>query len=176
MAPDVVCSREQSVVAGCRRLVGFLSEWLKRRTSGASPLFEFQNFADVLNCYGRYCLWIWSCGRNVVDFQCVQFFTKSRRLKSVALAWYVAPFRFARQLGGTMIEKIDPLSEVGVCVLAVRGCASARGRLSTVLVGGRLSRNNAQLGMFMPTSFRMICSVSEFLVLCVVRSVGSCCC
>ena len=31
-----------------------------------------------------------------------------------------------------MIEKVDPLSEVGVCVLAVRGCASARGRLSTV--------------------------------------------
>ena len=58
-----------------------------------------------------------------------------------------------------MIEKVDPLSEVGVCVLAVRGCASARGRLSTVLVGGRLSRNHAQLGMLMPTSFRMICSV-----------------
>ena len=75
-----------------------------------------------------------------------------------------------------MIEKVDPLSEVGVCVLAVRGCASARGRLSTVLVGGRLSRNHAQLGMLMPTSFRMICSVSEFLMLCVVRNVGWCCC
>ena len=74
-----------------------------------------------------------------------------------------------------MIEKVDPLSEVGVCVLAVRGCASARGRLSTVLVGGRLSRNHAQLGMLMPTSFRMICSVSEFLMLCVVRNVGCCC-
>ena len=75
-----------------------------------------------------------------------------------------------------MSEKVDPLSEVGVCVLAVRGCASARGRLSTVLVGGRLSRNHAQLGMLMPTSFRMICSVSEFLMLCVVRNVGWCCC
>ena len=64
-----------------------------------------------------------------------------------------------------MIEKVDPLSEVGVCVLAVRGCASARGRLSTVLVGGRLSRNHAQLAMLMPTPFRMICSVSEFLML-----------
>ena len=61
-------------------------------------------------------------------------------------------------------------------MLAVRGCASARGRLSTVLVGGRLSRNHAQLGMLMPTSFRMICSVSDFLMLCVVRSVGWCCC
>ena len=40
LAPRVVCSREQSVIAGCRRLVGFLSEWLeRRRTSGASPLF-----------------------------------------------------------------------------------------------------------------------------------------
>ena len=66
-----------------------------------------------------------------------------------------------------MIENIDPLSVVGVCVLAVRGCASARGRLSTVLVGGRLSRNHAQFAIFMPTSFRMICSVSEFLMLCV---------
>ena len=73
-------------------------------------------------------------------------------------------------------RKVDPLSEVGVCVLAVRGCASARGRLSTVLVGGRLSRNHAQFGVLMPTSFRMICSVSEFLILCVVRSVGWCCC
>ena len=26
LAPRVVCSREQSVVAGCRRLVGFVSE------------------------------------------------------------------------------------------------------------------------------------------------------
>ena len=75
-----------------------------------------------------------------------------------------------------MIEKVDPLSEVGVRVLAFRGCASARGRLSTVLVGGRLSRNHAQLGMLMPISFRMICSVSEFLMLCVVRNVGWCCC
>ena len=75
-----------------------------------------------------------------------------------------------------MIEKVDPLSEVGVCVLAVRSCASARGRLSIVLVGGRLSRNHAQLGILMPTSFRMICSVSEFLMLCVVWNVGSCCC
>ena len=32
-------------------------------------------------------------------------------------------------------------------MLAVRGCASARGRLSTVLVGGRLSGNHAQLAM-----------------------------
>ena len=55
-------------------------------------------------------------------------------------------------------------------MLAVRGCASASGRLSTVLVGGRLSWNHAQLAMLMPTSFRMICSVSEFLVLCVVRN------
>ena len=75
-----------------------------------------------------------------------------------------------------MIEKVDPFSEVGACVHAVRGCASSRGRLSTVLVGGRLSRNHAQLAMFMPTSFRMICSVSEFLMLCVVRNVGWCCC
>ena len=75
-----------------------------------------------------------------------------------------------------MIEKVDPLSEVGVCVLAVRGCASARGRLSTVLVGGRLARNHVQFGMLMPTSFRMICSVSEFLMLCVVRNAGCCCC
>ena len=75
-----------------------------------------------------------------------------------------------------MIEKVDPLSEVGVCVLAVRVCASARGRLSIVLVGGRLSRNNAKFAMLMPTSFCMICSVSEFLMLCVVRNVGSCCC
>ena len=73
-----------------------------------------------------------------------------------------------------MIEKVDPLSEVGVRVLAVRGCESARGRLSTVLVGGRLPRNHAQLAMLMPTSFRMICSVSEFLMLCVVRN--ACCC
>ena len=64
-----------------------------------------------------------------------------------------------------MIEKVDPLFEVGVCVLGVRGCASARGWLSTVLVGGRLSRNHAQLAMLMPTPFRMICSVSEFLML-----------
>ena len=138
LAPRVVCSRKQSVIASCRRLVGFVSEWLKRRrTSGASPLFELQNFVGVPICNGRHCLWIWSCDRNGVDFQCAQFFTESRRLKSVALAWYVAPFRFARQLRGTMIEKVDPLSEVGV-----RGCASARGRLSTVLVGGRLSRNH----------------------------------
>ena len=74
-----------------------------------------------------------------------------------------------------MIEKVDPLSEVDVCVLAVRVCASARGRLSTVLVGGRLSRNHTPFAMFMPTSFRMICSDSEFLMLCVVRSVGWCC-
>ena len=87
LAPRVLCSREQSIIAGCRRLVGFVSEWLKRRrTSGASPL-DFQNFPDVLNWYGRYCLWIWSCG---------QFFTEFRRLKSVALAWFVAPFRFAQ--------------------------------------------------------------------------------
>ena len=75
-----------------------------------------------------------------------------------------------------MIEQVDPLSVVGVCVLAVRGCASARGRLSTVLVGGRLSRNHAHFAMFMPTSFRMICSVSGFLMLCVVRNAGCCCC
>ena len=38
----LVCSREQSIIAGCRRLVGFVSEWLKRRrTSGASPLLSF---------------------------------------------------------------------------------------------------------------------------------------
>ena len=59
-----------------------------------------------------------------------------------------------------MIEKVDPLSEMGACMLAVGGCASSRGRLSTVLVGGRLSWNHAQLAMRMPTSFRMICSVS----------------
>ena len=69
-----------------------------------------------------------------------------------------------------MIEKVDPLSEVGVRVLAVRACASARGRLSTVQVGGRLSRNLAQLAMLVPTSFRMMCSVSEFLMLCAVRN------
>ena len=74
-----------------------------------------------------------------------------------------------------MIEKVGALSEVGVRVLAVRACASSRGRLSTVLVGGRPSRNHAQLAMLMPTSFRMICSVSEFLMLCVVRNVGCCC-
>ena len=106
LAPDVVCSREQSIIAGCRRLVGFVSEWLKRRrTSSASPLFELQNFVGVPNCYGRYCFCIWSCGRNGVDFQCAQFSTESCGLKSVALAWYVAPFRFARQLRRTMIEK-----------------------------------------------------------------------
>ena len=55
-------------------------------------------------------------------------------------------------------------------MLAVGGCESARGRLSTVLVGGRLSWNHAQLAMLMPTSFRVICSVSEFLMLCVVRN------
>ena len=94
-----MCSREQSVVAGCRRLVGFVSELLKRRrTSGANALLELQNFVGVPNCYGPYCFWIWSCGRNGVDFQCAQFFTESRRLKSVALAWYVAPFRFARHV------------------------------------------------------------------------------
>ena len=61
LAPDVVCSREQSVIAGCRRLVGFVSEWLKRRCkSGASPLFEFQNFvacpiakADIVYGFGH---------------------------------------------------------------------------------------------------------------------------
>ena len=74
-----------------------------------------------------------------------------------------------------MIEKVDPLSEVGVRVLAVRGCASARGRLSTVLVGGRLSRNHAHFAILMPTPFRIICSISEFLMLCVVRNVGCCC-
>ena len=53
-APRVVCSREQSVVAGCRRFVGFVSELFKRRrTSDASPLFELQNFAGLPNCYGR---------------------------------------------------------------------------------------------------------------------------
>ena len=42
LASRVVCSREQSIIAGCRRLVGFVSEWLKRRrTSGASPLWSF---------------------------------------------------------------------------------------------------------------------------------------
>ena len=75
-----------------------------------------------------------------------------------------------------MLEEVDPISEVGVCVLAVRGCASARGRLSTVLVGGRLSRIHAQLAMFMPTPFRMICSFSEFLMWCLFRNVGCCCC
>ena len=59
-------------------------------------------------------------------------------------------------------------------MLAVRGCASARGRLSTVLVGGRLSRNHAQLAMLMPTPFRMICSVSEFLMLWFGTLVGCC--
>ena len=62
-APRVVCSRKQSVIAGCRRLVGFVSEWLKE-----SALFELQNFVGVPNCYGRHCFWIWSCGRNGVDF------------------------------------------------------------------------------------------------------------
>ena len=43
LAPRVVCSREQSVVAGCRRFVGFVSELFKRRrTSGASPLLSFR--------------------------------------------------------------------------------------------------------------------------------------
>ena len=74
-----------------------------------------------------------------------------------------------------MIEKVDPLSVVGVCGLAVRGCASARGRSSTVLVGGRLSRNHAQFATIMPTSFRIICSVPEFLMLGVVRNIGCCC-
>ena len=82
LAPRVVCSREQSVVAGCRRLVGFVSEWLKRRrTSGASPLFEFQNFVGVPNCYGPKCFWIWSCDRNGVDFQCAQFFHRISSLE-----------------------------------------------------------------------------------------------
>ena len=40
---------------------------------------------------------------------------------------------------------------VSAC-LQFAGCASARGRLSTVLIGGRLSRDHAQLGMLMPTS------------------------
>ena len=41
LAPRVECSREQSVIAGCRRFVGFVSEWFKRRrTSGASPLLS----------------------------------------------------------------------------------------------------------------------------------------
>ena len=71
-----------------------------------------------------------------------------------------------------MIEKVDPLSEVGACMLAVRGCASSRGRLSTFLVGRRPSRNHAQLAMPITTPFRMICSVSEFLMLCVVRNHG----
>ena len=75
-----------------------------------------------------------------------------------------------------MIEKVDPLSEVGVRVLAVRGCAAERDRLSTVLVGRRPSRNHGQLAMRMPTTFRMICAVSEFTMLCVVRNVGCCCC
>ena len=88
--------------------------------------FEFEHLAGVPNCYGPYCFWIWSCGRNGVDFQCAQSFTESRRLKSVALAWYVAPFRFARHVRGTMSEKVDPLSEVGVCVLAVRLCICER--------------------------------------------------
>ena len=53
-APRVVCSREQSITGGCRRLVGFVSEWLKRRrTSGASPLFQFQHLAGVPNYFGR---------------------------------------------------------------------------------------------------------------------------
>ena len=51
LAPHVVCSREQSLISGCRRFVGFVSEWLRRRrTLDASPLFEFQHFAGVLNC------------------------------------------------------------------------------------------------------------------------------
>ena len=44
-----------------------------------------------------------------------------------------------------MIETVDPLSEESVCVFAVRECASAGGRLSTVLVGGRLLKNYATI-------------------------------
>ena len=44
-----------------------------------------------------------------------------------------------------MIETVDPLSEESVCVFAVRECASAGARLSTVLVGGRLLKNYATI-------------------------------
>ena len=48
LAPRIECSREQSVVAGCRRLVGFVSEWFKRRrTSGA---IHFLSFSTSLAC------------------------------------------------------------------------------------------------------------------------------
>ena len=59
---DVVCSREQSITGGCRRFVGFVSEWLKRRrTSGASALFEFPDLpwvcpiatADIVSGFGH---------------------------------------------------------------------------------------------------------------------------
>ena len=46
---------------------------------------------------------------------------------------------------GTMIETVDPLSEESVYVFAVRECASAGARLSTVLVGGRLLKNFANI-------------------------------
>ena len=65
-----------------------------------------------------------------------------------------------------MIEKVDPLSEVGVCVLAVPvvhlrevGCQPF---WLVVVSQGTM---HAQLAMLMPTPFRMICSVSEFLML-----------
>ena len=74
LAPRVVCNRKQSVIAGCRRLVGFVSEWLKRRrTSGASPLFELQNFVGVPNCYGRYCLWICHVADMVLISKAISF-------------------------------------------------------------------------------------------------------
>ena len=44
----------------------------------------------------------------------------------MALELCVAPFRFARQVGGTMIEKVDPLSEVSLRACSPRLCICER--------------------------------------------------
>ena len=71
--------------------------------------------------------------------------TCQRRLLTLAaLSWHVQRFRVAWQLE-QRLKAVDPLSEEGVCVFAVRECASSGGRLSTVLVGGRLLQNHATI-------------------------------
>ena len=72
-----------------------------------------------------------------------------------------------------MIEKVDPLSVVGVCVLAVRGCASARGRLPHVArrIACLWLRFTVGVGIVFVESLRLF---QSFDIVCPQREVGHC--
>ena len=83
----VVHSAPPVVLAGCRRLVG--SCQISSKEGARQAQVHFLSFSTSLVCLIATADLLYEFGHvaeNSVDFQCDQFFTQYRRLKSVALA------------------------------------------------------------------------------------------